>query len=190
MPPTIIERGSAVTRLEAAPAGPANETLQNPVHYSVVNLRAWLSSILGPVSAAVLAAVILALMIYALFQYRHQAHGAGSVLYWTLAGCFICLAAYHRSYDAAIVAVPLAAAFDLRARGGSFFWAWVVALLPFAVPGGTVLHLRLGAVSHRFPLLELLLIRHQTVALIALAALAAAGLRRLYPAAATFQVEV
>ena len=165
--------------LQAAPGGPANETLQNPAHYSLLNLRAWWHSILGPVYAEVSTVVVLMLMLYALLRFRRQSHAAGSAPYWTLAGCFICLATYHRSYDAAIVAVPLAAAFDLYRLGGPYFWTWVTALVPFAVPGGTFLHLKLGVLSHRFPLLELLLVRHQTVALIILATLAVVGLRRL-----------
>ncbi len=164
-------------RLQAAPGGPANETLQNPAHYSLLNLRSWWHSIAGSPWAEVLTVMVLAGILYALFRFRRRADAAGPVFYWTLAGCFICLAAYHRSYDAAVLAVALAAAFDLYGRNSPYFWAWAVALVPFAMPGGTFLHLSLAAVAHRFPLLELLVVRHQTVALLLLAALAVVELR-------------
>ena len=50
---------------------------------------------------------------------------------------------------------------------------------PFAVPGSTWLHLSLREAAHRVPLVESLVVRHDTVALMALAALALLEMRRV-----------
>lgn len=168
--------------LQAAPGMPADETRWNPQHYQLVNLRSWANSLLEPVWADTLTMIALGLLIYALFQFRRQAGPNGPAFYWTLAACFICLAGYHRFYDAAVVALPLATAFDLYQRRSRWTWVWAAALAPFAVPGATFLHLKLGPLAHA-PLIEPFLIRHDTLALMMLAACSLIGLSRRAAAA-------
>ncbi|MBI3696256.1 MAG: DUF2029 domain-containing protein [Acidobacteria bacterium] len=167
---------------QTGPGMPGDESFSNPAHFHLLNLRSWFHGLVGPGWAELLTGCVLAGLLYALFRFRRPGPGLPTAVnwafYWTLASCFICLALYHRFYDAALLAVPLATAVDLAHHRSPWVWAWAAALAPFAVPGTTFLHLKLGDVAHRVPLVEFLLVRHETLAILLLACLAIAALHR------------
>ena len=165
--------------LHTTPGMPNDETLSNPFHYQFLNLRSWAYGLVGGGWAELLTVLALLALLYALFRFRRQRHGIGPTLYWTLASMFICLAMYHCFYDATLLVIPLAAAFDLYNRRSGWVYGWGAALAPFAVPGTTFLHLKLSNQAHRTPLIEAFIVRHETVALIVLAGLAVAGLYKI-----------
>ena len=138
-----------------------------------------LFTLAGPRWTNLLTGAGVTVLVYALFRFRRQTEGKGAAFYWTLASCFICLAMYYCFYDASLMAVALAAAFDLYRRRNRAAWLWAAALAPLAVPGSTLPHAALRARTHDLPLVEPLLIRHDAIALMVLASMAIAGISRL-----------
>lgn len=161
----------------------ADATFANPVHYQLLNIQSWWYTFTGPGWAEVGSLLVLAFLLGGLYRFRREIEGHGGI-YWTLATVFLLLSMYHRFYDAALLAVPLAALFHLHRCQPWYTRAAAVSLAPFAVPGATFLHLKLESVAHRFPLVEAVVVRHDVVALLLLAVVAGAALVSTGPARA------
>lgn len=173
--------------LQVRPGMTNDESLLNPNHYQMIGLRSWLFGFAGPRWADLLTTMGVGLMLYCLFRFRKKATGSGAGFYWTLASVFVLLAFYHRFYDAGLLLVPIAATFDLYRRNNRFWWPCAAALVPFAAPGTMWLHVKLGDAADRYTLLEALLIRHETLALLLLAAVSIVGLYQASPSVRTAQ---
>ena len=119
----------------------ADDSRENPHRYDLINLRSWLYSWSLP--RALTEAVYLVLggvMIWALWKFRRRVRGSdGGWPYWSLAAAFLCLALYHRFYDASLLIVVIAA---LLARWKTHSQQAVGLGLPlvvFTVPGTALL---------------------------------------------------
>ena len=172
----IRSYASAVAEVQA-PGGDADNSRENPSRFDMLNLRSWLSSLEMPDTVGD-GVYYLALIAAGVGLYRARPDADG--LYWTFAAAFCTLALYHRFYDVSVLFVGVAA--TLKSWGERKSWgesrgrAWLLAgcLAPFAVPGAAGLAQALGDSTH--PLVEALLIRHQTWALLLMAAAAYAWL--------------
>jgi hypothetical protein len=145
------------------PGGDADDSRRNPLRFDLINLRSWLHSWNGPrLLTEGLNGLLLLLMVWALYRFRGSIeHESGAPYYWTLASVFVCLAVYHRFYDATVLIVAVAAAIKLWGihRGAALTLGLL--LLPFAAPGTAYLHQELdpGGTSEFW--FEALVIRHQ-----------------------------
>ncbi len=156
---------AAVAEVQA-PGGDADDSRANPSRFDMLNLRSWLSSLELP---GVLGDGIYYLALIAgavgLWRCRPDADG----LYWTFAAAFCTLAVYHRFYDVSVLFVGVAATLSLWRRSHRQAWLLGGCLAVFAVPGAVALSRLLGESPHW--LVETLVIRHQTVALLAVASM-------------------
>ncbi len=164
------------------------DTTDNPYHHVVLDLRGWLFPLFGPGWTEALTVLGLGAILVALIRYRALALPAQAgmplspapAFFWTLVACFTCLTFYHRFYDAVLLVVALAAGLYLNRIGRRAGWSWWLVLGVFAVPGAAWLHRSLADLVHRYLVLESLLVRHDTIAIMVLAGLSMAGLRRCH----------
>ena len=155
---------SAVAEVQAS-GGDADNARANPSRFDMLNVRSWLSSLAltGTLADGI---YYLALIVGAAGLWRCRADDSG--LYWTFAAVFCTLAVYHRFYDASVLFVGVAAALSLWGNNPRKALVLGGCLSVFAVPGSVALAQVLGDSTH--PLTEALVIRHQTLALLAVAA--------------------
>ena len=149
----------------------ADDSRENPHRYDLINLRSWLYSWSLP--RALTEAVYLVLggvMIWALWKFRRRVRGPdGGWPYWSLAAAFLCLALYHRFYDASLLIVVIAA---LLARWKTHSQQAVGLGLPlvvFTVPGTALLRAGWEGLAEAPGWAEALIIRHQPLAIVILA---------------------
>ena len=180
---TVSRYHRAITDVQR-PGHDADDSRENPHRYDLINLRSWLYSwSLHRALTEIAYFVLVGLMVWALWKFRWRIRDpGGGQLYWSLAAAFLCLALYHRFYDASLMIVAVAA---LLARWKAHPWQVLglgVPLVLFAVPGTAMLRAHWGGLEEASSWVEALIIRHQAFALVILA-LAAGGI--LYREAAT-----
>lgn len=182
---SVDSYGSAITAV-SQPGGDADDSRQNPFRFDLINLRSWLYAWeLPAVLTELLNGAYLGFLCTILYRYRGTARdGPSQGVYWTLAAVFICLALYHRFYDAALLLVAVAAALALHRSQPRRAGAMAVLLLPFTVPGTAFLGLAIGDHAASSPWIEALIVRHQVLALIVLGLCCAWWLRQGAKAAA------
>ncbi len=143
---------------EFATVGDGNPTDTAHFRYQMINLAYPLYAMLrdGPVPAmlvyAILGALCLAYFIVDLRRGRERGEGHGELLSLSMTACVTLLIAYHRAYDAVILAIPLAMAWrgvfagrhddspHLESYPGRTAYILIlVLLLPFLAPGAGIL---------------------------------------------------
>lgn len=162
----------------ADPGGTADDTRANDLNYHQLNVRSWWYSWGLPSGLTEgLAALSLAVLALALFRGRGLALAAGSSdWYWSLAAIFTCISVYHRFYDAALLAIPLAAA--VKHWPASLARAAAVLVLPFAAPGASAMRYFTQDFAPRSPWFEALIVRHDALCLLLLGFLLAWSIAR------------
>jgi hypothetical protein len=150
----------------AAPGGTADDTNQNEFSHHQINARSWWHSWELPgVAREALTALTLAGLLLPLFRKRAFAYAPGwSDWYWSLAAIFLCVSVYHRFYDAALLAIPLAAI--VKHWPSNLARVSALLLLPFAAPGATAMEYFTRNLDPGRPWFYALIVRHDAVCLL------------------------
>lgn len=162
----------------AAPGGTADDTSNNEFSHHQINARSWWHTWNLPAAATEpLAAASLAMLLLPLVRKRAIAYApVWSDWYWSLAAIFTCVAVYHRFYDAALLAIPLAAI--VKHWPSNLARVSAVVLLPFAAPGATAMEYFTRNLSLDSTGFDALIVRHDALCLLLLGVLLAWSLAR------------
>jgi len=180
---TVRHYYSAIAQVQE-PGMDADDSRENPLRFDLINLRSWLYSCRLPLwLIECLYWSALGAFAWAAWRFRDAASpGPRAGPYFSLAAVFLCVAFYHRIYDAAVLVAALAAAVQLKSEWPKTAGAMALCLLPLAVPGTAALRTWMGEEAASAPWIEPLVVRHVPPLLLALAAVCWPWLRR-HPAA-------
>jgi hypothetical protein len=120
----------------------ANFTAINPTRFGLVNLQVVLYPLLGRVRAANGVAAVAGLLLLAAWlagMRRTRARADLELLDLSAIAVVSLLPVYHRFYDAALLVLPLCWVFASFRRARSWGVLSLLLMLPFAIPGGTLL---------------------------------------------------
>ena len=153
--------------------GQSDPSPGSPVAWQILNAQTLLSYLLSDRTASNVATWVVAMSIMANFLYRRGRKG--KVWLWLDAGFFSALTlvvTYHRYYDAQILLllIPVLATF-WQEKKGLLFGAITICLLILAFPVQSVLARRLEARAVIPSLTQVLFLRNQPVAVLALTAI-------------------
>ena len=119
----------------------ANFTNVNPTRFGLINLQVVLYSILRSVPLANAAAAVLAAVLFLLWLLAVARRNTVSVELLDLSAVAVLslLPIYHRFYDAAVLVLPLCWVVVSFRRARILSAATLLLMLPFLIPGGTLL---------------------------------------------------
>ena len=157
----------------AGPGGTADDTSRNEFSHHQINARSWWHSWDLPSTATeILTALSLAALLLPLFRQRaFGINSPGSGWYWSLASIFTCVAVYHRFYDAALLAIPLAAI--VKHWPSNLARLFALLLLPFATPGATAMEYFTRNLNPGDAWFDAIVVRHDALCLLLLGFLVA-----------------
>ncbi len=132
-----------VNRVLLAPGSLGDFTGQNPLRFGLVNLQVLTYTILGSRPAANVSGIVIgaiAALLWLLFRRRAEDHFEGEILQFSTLLTLSLLPVYHRFYDASLLIFPLFwAMMSVRKQFRAHAAATVILILPFLIPGATLL---------------------------------------------------